>query len=90
MLHHDLDLVQRTVRDLFTPEVGRIVVDSPREHQRILELVDTLAPRLKGRVGLHEEAQPIFERHGVEVQIDKALDRKVWLKSGGYLIDRAH
>ncbi len=86
VLHHDLDLVQRTVRDLFTPEVGRIVVDSPREHQRILELVDTLAPRLKGRVALHEDPQPIFEHYGVEPQIDKALDRKVWLKSGGYLI----
>ena len=86
VLHFDLDLVQRTVRDLFTPEVGRIIVDSPREHQRILELVETLAPRLKGRVALHDEAQPIFERFGVEGQIDKALDRKVWLKSGGYLV----
>ena len=86
LLYQDMDLVQRTVRDLFTPEVGHMVVDSPREHQRILELVETLAPRLKGRVELYEAGQPIFDRFAVEAQIDKALDRKVWLRSGGYLI----
>ena len=86
MLYHDMDQVQRTVRDLFTPEVGRIWVDSPHEHQRVLELVETLAPRLKGRIALYEDSQPIFEHFGIEAQIDKALDRKVWLKSGGYLV----
>jgi ribonuclease G len=86
MLYYDMDQVQRTVRDLLTPEVGRVFVDSPHEHQRILELVDTLAPRLKGRIELYEEAEPIFEHFGIDAQIDKALERKVWLKSGGYLI----
>jgi len=86
MLYYDMDQVQRTVRDLLTPEVGRVFVDSPHEHQRILELVDTLAPRLKGRIDLYEEAEPIFEHFGIDAQIDKALERKVWLKSGGYLI----
>ncbi|MGH7897377.1 MAG: Rne/Rng family ribonuclease [Candidatus Binatia bacterium] len=86
LLYQDMDQVQRTVRDLFTPEVGRVAVDSPREFQRILDLLETLAPRLKGRVELHDGPEPIFDRHGVEPQIDRALDRKVWLKSGGYLI----
>jgi ribonuclease G len=86
MLYYDMDQVQRTVRDLFTPEVGRVWVDSPHEHQRILELVETLAPRLGGRIALYEGTKPIFEHFGVEAQIDKALDRKVWLKSGGHLI----
>jgi ribonuclease G len=86
VLYYDMDQVQRTVRDLLTPEVGRVWVDSPHEHQRILELVDTLAPRLKGRIALYEEAEPIFTYFGIETQIDKALERKVWLKSGGYLV----
>ena len=86
MLYYDMDQVQRTVRDLLTPEVGRVFVDSPHEHQRILEMVDTLAPRLKGRIELYEDPEPIFEHFGLDAQIDKALDRKVWLKSGGYLI----
>ena len=86
LLYYEMDQVQRTVRDLFTPEVGRVSVDSPREHQRIVDLLDTLAPRLKGRVELHEDPAPIFDHFGIESQIDKAIDRKVWLKSGGYLI----
>ncbi len=86
VLYHDADQVQRTVRDLFTPEIGRVWVDSPEEYQRVLDLVETLAPRLKGRVALYEGEVPIFEEFGVEAQIDKALDRKVWLKSGGYLV----
>ncbi|HEX9640480.1 MAG TPA: Rne/Rng family ribonuclease [Candidatus Krumholzibacteria bacterium] len=86
MLYYDMDQVQRTVRDLLTAEVGRIWVDSPHEYQRILELVGTLAPRLKGRVTLYDGAEPTFEHFGIEAQIDKALDRKVWLKSGGSLI----
>jgi ribonuclease G len=86
MLYFDMDQVQRTVRDLFTPEVGHVWVDSPHEYQRMLELVETLAPRLKGRLALYEGAEPIFDHFDVEAQIDKALDRKVWLKSGGTLI----
>jgi ribonuclease G len=86
MLYYDMDQVQRTVRDLFTPEVGHVWVDSPHEYQRMLELVETLAPRLKGRLTLYEGAEPIFDHFDVEAQIDKALDRKVWLKSGGTLV----
>ncbi len=86
MLYHDMDQVQRTVRDLFGPDVGRLVVDSPHEHQRILDLLETLAPRLKGRVELYDGPESIFDRHGVEPQIDQALDRKVGLRSGGTLV----
>ncbi|MET0154189.1 MAG: Rne/Rng family ribonuclease [Candidatus Binatia bacterium] len=86
MLYYDMDQVQRTVRDLFTPEVGHVWVDSPHEHQRMLELVETLAPRLKGRLVLYEGTEPIFDHFDVEAQIDKALDRRVWLKSGGTLV----
>jgi ribonuclease G len=86
ILYSDMDLVQRTVRDFFSSEVGRVLVDSPTEHQRLLDLVETLAPRLKGRVSLYEDAEPIFDRFGVEPQIDRALERKVWLRSGGTLV----
>jgi ribonuclease G len=86
MLYYDMDQVQRTIRDLFTPEVGHVWVDSPHEHQRMLELVETLAPRLKGRLALYVGTEPIFDHFGIEAEIDKALDRKVWLKSGGTLV----
>ena len=86
ILHSDVDLVERTIRDLFGTEVGRITVDAPNEYRRLVELVETIAPRLKGRIALHEGDQPIFDAFGIEAQIDKALDRKVWLRSGGSLV----
>ena len=86
LLHYDLDLVLRTVRDLFTADTQRLVVDNPRDHQRILDFVDTVMPRLKGRIELFEGPDPIFDHFGIESQIAKALDRQVWLKSGGYIV----
>jgi len=86
LLHYDMDLVLRTVRDLFTAETRRLVVDNPRDHQRILDFLDTVMPRLKERVELYDEPEPIGDRFGIDAQIAKALERKVWLKSGGYIV----
>ncbi len=86
LLHYDMDLVLRTVRDLFSADTQRLMVDNPRDHQRILDFVDTVMPRMKGRVELYDESEPIFDRFGIEPQIAKALERKVWLKSGGYIV----
>jgi ribonuclease G len=86
ILHSDLDLVERTVRDLFGADVGRVLVDGPEEYERLVGLVEAIAPRLKGRVSLHEGDEPLFDAYGVEAQIDKALDRRVGLRSGGYLV----
>jgi ribonuclease G len=86
LLHYDMDLVLRTVRDLFTAETQRLVVDNSRDYQRILDFLDTVMPRLKSRVELYDDPEPIGDRFGIESQIVKALERKVWLKSGGYIV----
>ncbi len=86
LVHYDMDLVLRTVRDLFTADTQRLIVDNPRDFQRIIDFVDTVMPRMKTRVELYEEAEPLFDRFGIESQITKALERKVWLKSGGYIV----
>jgi ribonuclease G len=86
LLHADMDLVLRTVRDLFTADTQRLLVDSPQDHQRILDFVQTVMPRLTGRLQLYDEEEPIFDRFGIETQINRALERKVWLKSGGYIV----
>ena len=86
LLHYDMDLALRTVRDLFTAETQRLIVDNPRDHQRILEFVDTVMPRLTSRIELYDEPEPIFDRFAIEPQITKALERRVWLKSGGYIV----
>ncbi|MDG1958847.1 MAG: Rne/Rng family ribonuclease [Candidatus Binatia bacterium] len=87
LLHEDLDIVLRSMRDLLTNEVEEILVDDPGDHERILEFIDTaLQPELKSRVRRHESLAPLFDEVGVENQVRRALDRRVWLKSGGYLI----
>lgn len=85
-LHQDLNLVLRTVRDLFTQEVERLIVDSREEYLNILNFVDIFMPRLKSQIHLYTGTEPIFDAFGVEVEISRALGSKVWLKSGGYLI----
>jgi len=85
-LHYDMDLILRTIRDSFTNEVTKVLVDNASDFQRIRDFVDTFSPRLKGRVVLYEDPEPIFERYGIEMEIDRTLDRRVWLKSGGYIV----
>ncbi len=86
LVYQDLRLIRRIVRDLFTDEVERFVVDSPEEFGRIGDLLGSFAPNLRSRLVLHTADEPLFEKHGVEKEIDRALRRRVWLKSGGYIV----
>jgi ribonuclease G len=85
-LHYDMDLTLRSIRDLFTPDVEKVVVDRASDQQRILEFVDSFAPGLTSRVELHEAPEPLFDQYGIEQAISRALERRVWLKSGGYIV----
>jgi ribonuclease G len=85
-LHDDMDLTLRSIRDLFTPDVTNVVVDRAVDHQRILEFVDSFDPRLRSRVELYDSAEPLFDQYGIEQAISRALERRVWLKSGGYIV----
>lgn len=90
LVHEDLNLILRTVRDLFTNKVDKLVIDSEEEYQRVLEFTEATMPHLVDRIRLFVKDIPIFDHYGVEAELEKALQRKVWLKSGGYLvIDRA-
>jgi ribonuclease G len=86
LLHSDLDLSFRIVRDLFTPKVDRLVMDSKTEHERIFTYVQTYLPHLGPRLELYSRDEPIFDAYGIELEISKALGRRVWLKSGGYIV----
>jgi ribonuclease G len=85
-LHYDMDLILRSIRDLFTADVAKVVVDRAIDHQRILDFVDSFAPRLKARVELHSGPEGLFDLYGIEPAISRALERRVWLKSGGYIV----
>jgi ribonuclease G len=86
LLYQDLGLVGRVVRDLFTGDVDRFVVDSPRELERIRSLLSSFPAELQDRVHLHTGPRSLFETYDVEREIERALHRKVWLRSGGYLV----
>ena len=86
LLHEDLGLVLRTARDMFTDDIYRLVVDSPRVYEYILDYIGGIAPHLKNRVVRYTGKDPIFDAYGINSEISRALNRKVWLKSGGYLI----
>ncbi len=86
LLHEEMDVTFRVVRDLFSPEVEEFLVDSEAAYQKCLDFATSLVPQLAPRVKRWEKDAPIFEATGIERDIDKALRRRVWLKSGGYIV----
>jgi ribonuclease G len=86
LVHKDLDLVQRLLRDQLSEDFESIRVDSEEEYQAIVEFINRIQPRLVRRVKLYTKDQPILEAYGVQAEIDKAIKPRVWLKSGGYLV----
>ena len=86
LVHADLPLHLRVLRDMLRHDVDRVLIDQPSGHREMLEFAVSFVPEMVERVELYQEKRPIFELHHVEEEIQKALDRKVPLKSGGYLI----
>lgn len=89
LIHRDLNLVLRTIRDLVTPDVKRVVTDSKEDWESITHFMATYMPRIRCAVDLYEERLPIFDAYGIETELDRAVKRKVWLKSGGYIVIEA-
>lgn len=85
-VHSELDLVLRTIRDSLTERITRVIVDSKKEFKRIRRFISIFLPKFKPRLELCEDAQPLFEKYGIEKEIQKIFRRKIWLKSGGYII----
>lgn len=85
-VHRELSLPLRAVRDLFSADMDQIVVDDGEEFGRIRGFAAQFFPRIQDRIEHYEGSQPIFEHYGVEIELARALDKKVWLKSGGYIV----
>jgi ribonuclease G len=86
LIHEDHILALRVVRDSFTDNVDRLMVDDKQIYQEIIQFTDIFAPQLKSRVRLYNAQEPIFDAFNVEPMIARTLERRVNLKSGGYLI----
>ncbi len=86
LVHQDLDLVQRILRDQLSDDFTAIRVDSEEEYLRTIEFINRIQPRMVKRVKLYTRDEPILDAYAVQEEIDKALKPRVWLKSGGYLV----
>ncbi len=86
LVHEDLKLPMRVLRDLLGEEVERVLVDAPAAHAAMVAFTRTFMPKFADRIELFDGQRPIFDLYGVEDEIERALNRKVPLKSGGYLM----
>ena len=86
LLHAEYGIVLRAVRDLMDDDITRVVMDDKSTHEKVNHFIDDFMPRLKDRIRLYRGKEPIFDTFGVETQVNRSLGRKVWLKSGGYLV----
>ena len=89
LIYEDLDIILRVVRDVFSPQVSRVVVDDRKTYERVLDFVTNFAPRLRDKVHFFSEERPIFEAYGIEMELSRALNKKIWLRCGGYIIIEA-
>jgi Rne/Rng family ribonuclease len=86
LLHRDLNLVERILRDYVSDDFTAIWIDNEEEYGKVVEFVSRFQPKLVSRVKLYTKETPIFEEFGIQHELDKALRAKVWLKSGGYIV----
>ena len=85
-LYEDLNIVLRTVRDFFNNDVNEVLTDSHDVYRQLLSYAKSFIPELEPKIGLYDGDLPLFEHYGIESDIAGALDKKVWLPSGGYII----
>ena len=86
LLHHDLDIVQRTLRDQFTDQFKAVWVDNEELYESVLRFVQRFQPGLVNRIKLFTRPEPIFDAFSITAELEKALRPKVWLKSGGHIV----
>jgi ribonuclease G len=86
LVHEDLSISLRAIRDLYSRDVERVVVDSRKTYDSIMEFSENFMPQLKHSVEYYDREEPIFDAYGIEVEISRALGKRIWLKSGGYIV----
>jgi ribonuclease G len=86
LVHHDLNVVERILRDQLTSQFKNIWVDNEEFYESVLSFVQRFQPALVGRVKMYTRSNPIFDEFGITAELEKALRPKVWLKSGGHIV----
>jgi ribonuclease G len=85
LVYRELGVTTSVIRDVFSEDVAEVHVDNRDDYDEILLYLDTAAPRLKDRVRLYTEAEPLFDHFNIEKDLERSLRRKVWLRCGGYI-----
>lgn len=85
-VHRDQTLLYRTIRDVFGEEINKMVIDDPEEYEKVHLVAKVVAPKMCDKIFLYDRETPIFDHYGIEKDLERLLQHKVWLKSGGYLV----
>jgi len=86
LIHQELDVEQRSLRDLMSEDVACVWVDDPEVHKKVVKFVSQLMPKYKQNIVLYDEKKPLFDLYDIDIEISRSMDRKIWLKSGGYIV----
>lgn len=86
LIHSELDVELRALRDLMSEEVSAVWVDDQEVHKKVEKFVTQLMPKYKHNVVFYEQKKPLFDLYDIDMEISRSLDRKIWLKSGGYIV----
>ena len=86
LVYSDLGVELRTLRDILSDDVEQVVVDDAGIHKKVIQFIKQFLPSFKNKVELYEGAEPLFDRYDIDIEVSRSLNRKIWLKSGGYIV----
>lgn len=86
LLHQEMGMITGLIRDIYSDDVDALIVDSRAVYREVVSFVREIAPALRGRVSHYKEKTPIFDYYNIEQELEKTMDRRVWIKKGSYLI----
>ncbi|MFN7728820.1 MAG: ribonuclease E/G [Bdellovibrio sp.] len=86
LIHQEIDVELRALRDLMNEQVSAVWVDDEEVHKKVSKFVSQLMPKYKQNIILYEEQKPLFDMYDIDLEISRSMDRKIWLKSGGYIV----
>ena len=86
LVHKDMNVVYRTVRDMLTKDTDKFIINSKEQYEKVLEIVDFISPTMRSKVHYFNNNSDLFDYYQIESKISKLMNRKVWLKCGGYIV----
>lgn len=86
LIHMEMDVELRSLRDLLSERVDRVVIDDPQAFEKVTRFVAQFMPKFKNNIHLYSSDEPLFDQYDIDLEISRSMARKIWLKSGGYIV----